>query len=291
MTEDKMVEYFIARYSLILDNQIDLETATGITKEEKFLSWLLSFETEKNKEIEYGGSSYVLYCKQLSDSRFLMSFAKGTTTTIGEKTDDGIVDSSIQDYKKCNILINTKSNFFIIEKNFDVSTNFDTLKNAIAKVITRFLRPRFLYFSLDLLTEKNDFWEYISVNAGNITDIEIKLTSPNLLGGIQSVSQLLSQTKEQYNNTDFLFKLSNSEGNLKIDPKNTFLRDAIRYSSSGCGSWKAKTKNVSEWYKSVDKPFIVELSDDIAQLKDSDLQEIHAIFEKIKRMDPEQKEG
>ena len=59
------------------------------------------------------------------------------------------------------------------------------------------------------------------------------------------MSQLLSQTKEQYNNTDFLFKLSNSEGNLKIDPKNTFLRDAIRYSSSGCGSWKAKTKNVS----------------------------------------------
>ena len=44
MNEEKQKEYFITRYSLIPDAQIDIATLTGITKEEKFYEWLLSFE-------------------------------------------------------------------------------------------------------------------------------------------------------------------------------------------------------------------------------------------------------
>ncbi len=291
MNEAKRVDYFITRYSLIPDTQIDIETAAGISKEQKFMEWLLSFESEKKKEIECGGYNYVLYCNKLSSNRFLMSFAKGTDKVIGNKTDEGIIDSAIIDYKKCNILINTQSQFFIIEKNFDVSGNYITLKNIIANVITKFLKKRYLYFQLDLMTEKNDFWKYISTNSGDITDIEIKLTSPNLLNGIATVSDFLRQTNEIYNNTNISFKLSNDEGQLNVNPDNQFLQDAIRYSSAGCGSWKAKSKNSGTWYKNTDNPLVLKLPDELGHLKNSDLQDINDAFEYVKKLDSEHKEG
>ena len=291
MKYTKEIDYFITRYSLIPDRQIDFESFMGVTKEQKFLDFLLSFESERKKEIFYNGFNYALYCQQLSPIHFFMSFAKGTDKIIGEKTDAGIMDSYVEDYKKCNILINIQSQFFIIEKNFEVSGNFISLKNIISKVITRFLESRYLYFQLDLLTEKNDFWKYVSTNSGNITDLEIKLSSPNLLDGITSVSDFLRKTNEQYNNTSFKFKLSNDNGKLNINPDNPFLQDAIRYSSAGCGTWKAKTKNSQQWYKNTDNPILLKLSDELGQLKDSDKQEINKVFEHVKHIDPENKEG
>ena len=50
--KEKEKEYFITRYSLIPDVQIDLESYSGTTKEAKFINWLNSFAQEKKKEID-----------------------------------------------------------------------------------------------------------------------------------------------------------------------------------------------------------------------------------------------
>ena len=50
MSEEKLKDYFIVRYSLIPDTQIDIDTAIGISKESKFLNWLSSFNTDGRKE-------------------------------------------------------------------------------------------------------------------------------------------------------------------------------------------------------------------------------------------------
>ena len=83
---EKQKDYFATRYSLIPDSQLDFESIKGISKETKFMNWLTSFEAEKKKELYYRGTNYTLYCKQLSDDCFLMSFAKELQETIGEKT-------------------------------------------------------------------------------------------------------------------------------------------------------------------------------------------------------------
>lgn len=290
-TEEKKSEYFIARYSLIPDSQIDLETVSGITKEEKFLDWINSFQTEKKKEVEQNGCNYTLYCKKISKDRFFMSFAKETKKIIGAKTDEGIVDSPILDYKKSNILINTRSQIFIIQRNPHVSSLITTLKNVISKAITKLLESKFLYFQLDLVTERNDFWKYIANNSGEISDLEIKLSSPNLFDGIITVSDFLRKTNKTYNNTSFSFRLSNEEGSLNIDPNNPFLQDAIHYSTAGCGSWKARTKGSVKWYKNTDTPYLLHLSDSLGQLKDSDLQAIDDAFKRADYLDPENEEG
>lgn len=47
MHTEKSKEYFITRYSLIPDTQIDFDTFNGVTKEEKFVNWLVTFSQEK----------------------------------------------------------------------------------------------------------------------------------------------------------------------------------------------------------------------------------------------------
>lgn len=66
MSEEKLKDYFIVRYSLIPDTQIDIDTAIGISKESKFLNWLSSFNTDGRKETTHYGTNYALYCKPLS---------------------------------------------------------------------------------------------------------------------------------------------------------------------------------------------------------------------------------
>lgn len=290
MNEEKKKEYFITRYSLIPDAQIDLESFTGISKEEKFLNWMLSFKQEKRKEIDCRGTHYALYCKQVTDKCFFISFAKELEDIIGEKTDDGIKDTLISNYKKCNIIVNTYNQWMIIEKNSDISQNIINQKNIIANVISNFIKSKDLYFELGFISEKNDFWQFVTANKDSITDIDITLSSPNFLRGIKTVNELLHETNESYNNTSVSVHLRNEEGRLNIDKNNEFLQDAIRYSSAGCGKWRVKSTANKKGYSNEDNPFIIRLPECIGELKDSDIKTIESAFEHIKHLDPEHKE-
>ena len=72
MNTEQRKEYFITRYSLIPDNQIDLDTILGKTKEDKFMDGLMTFPQEKKKETDYWGRNYTLYCKKISNNVFFL---------------------------------------------------------------------------------------------------------------------------------------------------------------------------------------------------------------------------
>ena len=66
--------------------------------------------------------------------------------------------------------------------------------------------------------------------------------------------------------------------------KNPFLQDAIKYSSSGCGKWKIKSKTAKS-HSSIDNPFIIQLPEGIGQLKASDYPVIEAMFNQVLDLD------
>lgn len=140
-----------------------------------------------------------------------------------------------------------------------------------------------------MMAEKNYFWEYVAANKDSITEVQITLSSPHFLEGIKTVDTLLHSTNEIYNNTTVSIQLKNQDGRLNIDPNNEFLQDAIRYSSSGGGKWKIKSTSDKTGCSNIDNPFIIQLPDEIGQLKDSDLQLINRTFEHIKHIDSEYK--
>lgn len=283
----KKRDYFATRYSLIPDLQLDFDSLQGLTKEDKFMNWLLSFNQEKKKEICYRAKNYTLYCKQIFKNCFFMSFAKELQETIGEKTDEGIQDTLINNYKKCNIIIQTEYQWMLIEKNLNISNGIESQKNLIANVISNSLERQNLCFELGIMTEKNNFWKYVMTNKNCITDIDITLSSPNFLSGINSVSDFLHQMQDSYNNTSVKVHLKNEEGHLIINPDNMFLQDVVRYASAGCGKWKIKTTTDKTGCSSIDNPYTIPLPENIAQLKDSDQKDIEAAITHMKQIDPE----
>lgn len=172
-------------------------------------------------------------------------------------------------------------------KNTDVSNSLESQKHLIENVISKFLKPKNLYFELGIMAEKKYFWDYVSANKDTITDIDITLSSPNFLEAIKTVTDLLHKTNERYNNTSMSIHLKNEDGRLNIDSNNEFLQDAIRYSSAGGGKWKIKSINDKKGCSNADNPFIIHLPEEIGQLKDSDLHIINSTFKHIKRIDPE----
>lgn len=289
MMIEKKKDYFATRYSLIPDLQLDFGSLQGLTKEDKFLDWLLSFVEEKKKEICYHGKNYTLYCKQISANCFFMNFAKELHETIGEKTDEGIQDTLISNYKKCNIIIETKNQWMLIEKKSNISNGIESQKNLIANVISKLLKSKNLCFELGIMTEKNNFWEYVMTNKNCLTDVDITLSSPNFLSGINSVSDFLHEMQDSYNNTSVKVHLKNEEGHLIINPENMFLQDVVRYTSAGCGKWKIQTTTDKTGCSSTDNPYIIPLPEDISQLKPADQEHITAAINHMKQIDPEYK--
>lgn len=281
-------EYFVTRYSLIPDAQIDIETASGITKEEKFLNWLNSFSEENKKETIYRNTNYVLYCKKQSDNCFILSFGKALKDSVGEKTETGIIDTPIHNYKKCTILFNISRQWILIQKNSAIASDIEHQKNLMARVMTKFLTDYHLVFSIDLITQKRHFWEYIETNSDSITEVDITLSSPNFLRGIKTVSDILHQTNDIYNNTSIGVRLQNADGHLTISKDNEFLDDAIKYSSAGGGKWKLKS-STDKVHKSTDNPYIIELPTDLYEEfeKEENQESIKDAFSEVKNYDEE----
>lgn len=283
---EKKHEYYVARYSLIKDNQLTFEDFwSEKTKEEKFIEWLNSFTKEHRKEIDYRKTNYVIYCKQLQEleSRYyMMTFAKEKQLIRGKKADTGIETEKLDDYKDCHIFIDVKRQFFLIERNGELGNNIVQQKNVIANVITRIFEKRLLYFELELLTEKNNFWEYIRENNGKISEIEFQLVTPNFLG-IKTVREML-QKLNIYNNTRCQFKLQNDEGKLTIGENDEFINDAVKYTSNGGGRWRIKALEHTET-TSEDTPTSYDLSDNVSNLNDTALEEIKTVFEILNRKD------
>lgn len=281
-------EYFVTRYSLIPDAQIDIETASGVTKEEKFMNWLNSFSEINKKETTYRNTNYVLYCKKRSDNCFILSFGKALKDSVGEKTETGIIDTTISNYKKCTILFNIPRQWILIQKNSAIASDIEQQKNLISRVITQFLNDYHLVFSIDLITQKRHFWEYIKANKDSITEIEITLSSPNFLRGIKTVTDILHQTNDIYNNTSIGVQLQNTEGHLTINEDNEFLKDAIKYSSAGGGKWKVKS-STDQIYKSTDNPYIINLPSDLYEEFENEENQgfIKDAFSEVKNYDVE----
>ncbi len=283
---EKKHDYYVTRYSLIKDKQLRLEDfLSEKTKEEKFVEWLDSFAKEHRKEIDYKKTNYVIYCKQLhklGTRYYMMTFAKKKQLVRGKKADTGIETEELDDYKDCHIFIDVERQFFIIERNSELGNDIVQQKNIIAKVITHIFENICLFFELELLTEKNNFWEYIHKNNGKIVEIEFQFVTPNFLG-IKTVREML-QKLNIYNNTKCQFKLQNDEGKLIIDENDEFIKDAVKYTSCGGGRWRAKALQNTE-STSEDTPTKYDLSDNVNNLNDTALEEIKTVFEILNRQD------
>lgn len=159
-------------------------------------------------------------------------------------------------------------------------------KNELVRVLNRIFEPKGLTISIDFITEKQEFWNFVKENKGSIKKLEIQLTARNFLGSIRNVTQLLDQCKKSFNNTRTKFSFSNDQGNLKIPEDDEFIIDAIKYSSSGCGGWKVTTNDKSKSLSSANSVAQQTIDiDNISNLTNDDILHLRTAFDNINSID------
>lgn len=271
-------EYVVTRYSLIPNVQISIQQyLDNETKEEVLLKWLKSFET---KNCQSNGGKFSFYCTKISENRYVLKFAKKTEKKINQATSDDIILKLVDDYPYSVILIDTETQIMLIQKNTKVCQDVKLLKNTIAKCITSFLKKKGIAMYIELLTKKNDFWKYVNENNKNIQSVEFTLISPNFLKSAKTAKEFVKSLKDEYNNDSVTIRLVNEEGNLAISEKQNFISDAVKYSSSGCGKWKIRSKNLKP-LKSEDVTITQNISQNILSLTAENLREIEYVFRKV----------
>lgn len=286
-------EYYVARYSLIPDNQITLSAwRDGYpTKESIFKTWLDELDERNHEERIIENTEYVLYCNCFKENEYILNFCKKITETINEKAEFDIIPKDIDNYEKFFIIINITNQIILIQKNSNFSSSIETQKNRISKVFSEILKQNGLSIEIDFLTQKNNFWKYVKDQSGKLKKLEITLNSPNFLKGVDTVKDFLDDLKNTYNNTSTKVSLDNTNGHLTIPTNNNFLNDAIKYSSSGCGSWKVKTISSAKTYSSEDAAVTKELSIHSLDLHEDNIHQIEAIFNQIDSIDIENISG
>lgn len=225
------------------------------------------------------------YSGTISENRHLLKFAKEIKRTLNEATLSDIKETQVPDYPWCLIIVDIKNQIFLISKNSQISSSITTQKNYIAKAISSLLNTYQVTLQLELMTNKNIFWELISQNSGDIRFVELKLISPNLLGQSYSTTNLLKELKQECNNDSLTWKFENSQGKLKIPFNSKFFKDLLEYISNGCGSWKIKTKSNQKPITSEDQAMEFPLDNDMFTLTASQKKDIQIVFARINALE------
>lgn len=282
-------KYFLACYSLIQDAQYNLHLLTT-DKKEAFRNWLMSFDSDGIKEIDYSHNRHFsIACKEYTPNCFFMKFAKHKGTTVTQKTQNDFVLAKIDDYPNCKIFINTDKNTMLIEHNLDVADTVLNTKKIIEGVIRKDIRFKGYSIDIELITKPIDFWNYVNDNIGKITSVEFTLVRPNFLEGIPTVTDYVNGFSS-YNIESVTTKLQNKDGNLSLSPANSFINDALGYCSAGAGKWSVSAKGKKRKKSSEDTPIFFDLPSDIESLTQNKIHELNAFFSSVDQIVNENKE-
>lgn len=283
----KQVNYFTTRYSLYKEEQMHInDMLNPKTKEKVFSDFIDRLKEEKRIEIPVEGHFYVMYYRgMISPIRYLFKFAKEIKRTVNQANSSDIEETQIPDYPWCLIIVDIKNQIFLISKNSQISSNVTTQKNYIAKAISSLLDAYQVSLQLELMTNKNIFWESISQNSGDISFVELKLISPNLLGQSYSTTNLLKELKKECNNDSLTWKFENSKGKLNISFNSKFFKDLLEYISNGCGAWKIRTKSNHKLITSEDQAIEFPLDNDMYTLTASQKEDIQIVFAHINALE------
>lgn len=276
----KQIEYFICRYSLFKEKQMHInDFIDPKTKEEVFDSFIQRLKNDIKMEFPLEDKEFIMYyIETISGKQHLFKFAKKIERTLNQPRFSDIEPTQVEDYPWCSLIVDVERQVFLISKNSQITSNITTLKNYIAKTISYAMKEHQVSLQLELMTNKNSFWETIAQNAGEIQFIELSLVSPNFLGQSYSTTKMLQEFRGELNNDSVVLRFINERGKLNVSSKSHFLRDILEYIANGCGSWKVKIESQRKAMTSEEQAVVYPLDVDIFTMTASQKEDIRIAF-------------
>lgn len=219
--KEKRSPFFAFRYLVTpISSQISITQQLNKKKEILISEIIENLSNSRKTEWTNGNKRYLFYGSQSKGNVHIIKFAKETNEKLYIEGDDDIEIQGIKEAKYVYLIIDTKNQIILIERNVSI---FSSINSSI-KVLAGYFREKMKEFDYVVniypLATKRKFWNYVE-SADEIFELSLVMNAPNMaFFGHEDTREVLLQIKEATNNEEFDLSFKNKEGNLKI-AKNT----------------------------------------------------------------------
>lgn len=219
---DKRSPFFAYRYLVTpTSEQITIFQELNKSKEELMTDIISNLALNTKSEWTKGIKRFLFYGFQHKDDIYIIKFARETNENIYIEGDDDIEIRGIKEAKYVYLIVDTKHQIVLIEKNVSVFQHIESSVNILADYFRSQMRNFDYVVNIYPLVSKKKFWNYVD-SAEEIYELSLEMNAPNMaLFGNSDTRNVLQQIKETTNNEVFDISFKNKEGQLKV------LREAL----------------------------------------------------------------
>jgi len=238
----------------------------------------------KKYRLTYKSKSYLIYyISEFKERYLLLKIGREKNREIHREAEEDIDDVQILDYPYVYIIVDQEKQILLIEHSTQVFKSTEICTRIIQHFFQKFASEYFYEIIMNPMLIEDKFWEAINT-FDSLSELEIKLESPNLFEGIKITTEFLNKIKEKYNNTETKIKLKNTQNSLTISRDNEELESAIKYIRNGGGEWTitGKIDSKKDIAKSIEHLQLITCEDDIQLAFENNSSVISTIFSKVK---------
>lgn len=219
---DKRSPFFAYRYLVTpTSEQISILQQLNKSKEELMTDIIRDLAINVKSEWTKGSKRFLFYGFQHKGDIYIIKFARETNENINIEGDDDIEIRGIKEAKYVYLIIDTKHQIILIERNVSVFQQIESSINILADFFRSQMRNYDYVVNIYPLVSKKKFWNYVD-SAEEIYELSLEMNAPNMaLFGNSDTRDVLQQIKKATNNEVFDISFKNKEGKLKI------LREAL----------------------------------------------------------------
>lgn len=214
---DKKSPFFAYRYLVTpSSSQITLIQELNKSKEELMIDIIKNLANTGKSEWTKGNKRYLFIGFQHKDDIYIIKFARESIENIYIEGDDDIEIKKINEAKFIYLIIDTKHQIILIERNVSVFQHIDSSVNILADFFRTKMRDFDYVVNIYPLVSKKKFWNYVD-SAEEIYELSLEMNAPNMaLFGNSDTRDVLKQIKEITNNEVVDISFKNKEGKLTV---------------------------------------------------------------------------
>jgi hypothetical protein len=220
--KDKRSPFLAYRYLVTpINEQVTIHQQINKPKEELIRDYIELLSKTTKTEWRKGNKRYLFYGSQNFENVYVIKYARESNERIYIEGEDDIEVERIKEAKFVYLIIDTKHQVILLERNQSV---FGSMRNSTG-ILADFFREHMRQFDYVVniypLASRKKFWNYVE-NADQIYELTLVLNAPNMSWfGNRETRSVLQEIKDTTNNEEFDISFKNKEGNLRI------LKDAL----------------------------------------------------------------
>lgn len=270
---EKRSPFLAYRYLVTpISDQISITQELNKPKEELIKDFIEKLATTAKTEWRRGSKRYLFYGSQHFENVYIIKYARETDERIYLEGEKDINIEIIKEAKFVYLLIDTKHQVILLERNRSVFSSVDNAISVLADFFRDYMREFDYVVNIYPLVSKRKFWNYVDT-ADEIFELTLKMNAPNLaFFGHEDTRDVLQQIKDATNNEEFELSFKNEEGRLKIMRETLgnwidYVREVggryiLKFARNGVTDTKTSESDTAKTYitrKKVDKYGVEEL--------------------------------